>query len=263
MKIIPPSLFSFFTDVKRLVWIARNKGDKVFCPFCGRQFSKFMPGGIDNQALVNVFGAGIRKNSICPKCNSTDRERHVFLYLKQKNLLGISSGTRLLHVAPERNLKRLFATLHNLDYVTSDLCPERTSASVKMDITHINYPDDYFDIIICNHVLEHILEDSIAMGELFRVLKTKGWAILQVPFDPTKRHTYEDSSITSTSERLRKFGQSDHVRIYGEDYADRLQKAGFKVWIDRLISSDEKITEKYGLIKNEPIFFCRKPSIPN
>ena len=115
-----------------------------------------------------------------------------------------------------------------------------------------------YDIIICNHVLEHILHDTQALSELFRTLKPKGWAILQVPFDPTLSKTLEDPSINSASEQYEIFGDIDHVRIYGKDYANRLQNAGFIVRIDNSITQNHELVKKYGLLKEEPIFFCEK-----
>lgn len=134
---------------------------------------------------------------------------------------------------------------------------------VKMDVTNIAMPDNQFDCIICYHVLEHIPDDEKAMTELFRVLKPGGWAILQSPVDHNRDKTYEDPSIVSPDERERAFGIKDHVRLYGRDYKDRLERAGFTVKLDCYVTElrDDKI-KRYGLMKDEIIYLCTK-SEPN
>jgi len=258
VKVIPPFVFSSYRRIRQLLWCAFYVGNDILCPFCGGRFRKFMPVGKYSLVPRNVVGAGERTNCICPRCESTDRERHVFLYLKQRRLLNVTPRTRMLHVAPENNLGKILASTPNVEYISGDLYPERLGAMVKIDITHIEYLDNYFDAIICNHVLEHIVDDIKAMRELSRVLKPEGWAILQVPLDSTRSRTFEDSSIITPSERLKKFGQRDHVRIYGKDYVFRLQQSGFEVIVDRSLTQNDNVTQKHGLIREEPIFFCRK-----
>ena len=144
-----------------------------------------------------------------------------------------------------------------LSYVTADL--SSSLANIRMDITDIPYKDESFDVVLCNHVLEHVVEDQKAMRELFRVLTQGGWAILNSPTDPRRAKTFEDPNITSPQDRERAFGQEDHVRIYGGDYKERLKKAGFKVTVDNYVKDlDIDIVKKYGL-KDEDIYFCAKP----
>ncbi|KKL68879.1 hypothetical protein LCGC14_2120580 [marine sediment metagenome] len=100
--------------------------------------------------------------------------------------------------------------------------------------------NNYFDVILCSHVLEHIPNDYLALKELYRVLKPKGWAILQVPIDHNRAKTFENSKIISPKERLRVFGQKDHVRIYGTNYKDRLERVGFIVKLDNFAKKNEK-----------------------
>ena len=164
----------------------------------------------------------------------------------------------MLHVAPEMQLHRVIRSHPNIDYVTADL--NSPFAMVKMDITNIEYEDNVFDVIICNHVLEHIPDDRKAMAELYRVLKPGGWAILQVPISLSLDRTLEDSTITTPEEREKIFGQEDHVRIYAKDYKDRLVLVGFRVKVDRFEGkgSDSDI-RKYGLLRDENIYVCSKP----
>ena len=132
---------------------------------------------------------------------------------------------------------------------------------IKIDITDIKFQNNTFDCILCSHVLEHILDDNKAIRELYRVLKPNGWAILQVPI--LREKTFEDPNIQTPEERLKYFGQEDHVRIYGLDYKDRLENAGFKVMVDPyLMELDEDIVQLYKLVpENEPkenIYYCIK-----
>lgn len=146
----------------------------------------------------------------------------------------------------------------NLDYISADL--DSPLAMVKMDITNILFENNSFDVILCSHVLEHIIDDNKAMRELFRVLKPGGWAILQTPIDLKLDKTFEDHSIVSPEERERFFGQSDHVRIYGRDYVNRLLKAGFEVTVESYPKDlSPNIIKKHVLSENEDIFFCTKP----
>jgi predicted SAM-dependent methyltransferase len=168
----------------------------------------------------------------------------------------------VLHVAPERPLQRLVSTVANIDYYSADIASQ--DVMVRVDITKIPFPDASFDVIICNHVLEHIIDDPKAMRELRRVLKTGGWAILQVPVSLKLQATYEDASITTISGRETAFGQGDHVRIYAmDDYVDRLTRAGFAVevfnWVEQ---SDEfgGVENRFGLNAQESVYIARSVS---
>lgn len=163
----------------------------------------------------------------------------------------------MLHVAPEPVLQQKLSSLDNLDYVSADL--ESPLAKVKMDITDIGYPDHSFDVILCCHVLEHVMEDRKAMSELLRVLKPGGWAILQSSIDTEREKTFEDPKVISPEDREQLFGQKDHVRIYGCDYPERLEKQGFVVKVVSFVRTfDGKSIEKYGLMEDEEIYRCTK-----
>jgi SAM-dependent methyltransferase len=181
----------------------------------------------------------------------------VFLYLKQHHEYLFSDEVDLLHIAPEKNLWEMFRKQKNINYMPAGL--DMQLASVRMDITKIQENDNHFDMVICNHVLEHIVDDRLAMSELFRVLKKGGYAILQVPISFQNDDTIEDKSIVDPDERRAVFGQSDHVRIYGCDYISRLESVGFSVKAIDFISelTDEQV-QKYSLIPEERIFVCRK-----
>ena len=237
-------------------------GFKYKCPICNSYLRMLNPFGLKFPVLTekNVIGGGYRLNAQCPVCYSTDRERLLYLYLLKKTDF-FSKKAKVLHVAPEGGLSRIIKAHSNVDYLTADI--GANNVMVKMDITEISYPTETFDVIICNHVLEHIIDDERAMSELYRVLKSGGWGILQVPISLSLEKTYEDFSVIDPSERETIFGQSDHVRIYGMDYVDRLKKSGFDVSIFSWSKDPEffESNNKYGLLQSENIFVVNKPRI--
>jgi len=239
-------------------------GTRYQCPLCHVRLKRFLPFGQRLSILrdLEVVGGGYRENAQCPACGCIDRERLLFLYLLHQTDL-LDRPARLLHVAPEARVSEFLHAQSNLDYVTADLSGERVM--VAMDITKIQFAHDSFDAIICNHVLEHIVDDSKAMAELFRVLRPGGWAIVQVPISFRLRQSIEDSSITSAAGREAAFGQADHVRIYGQDYFARLMRAGFDVeticWISRRDVFGGR-RNRFGLNPDERVFVARKPGSP-
>ena len=211
-------------------------GNKKECTVCGRRYRKFLPYG----RIVK------RENALCPGCLSLERHRLMWLYLKD-NTDFFSAKLKVLHVAPEYCFIKRFKALNNLDYTTADL--ESPLADVKMDIQEIPFGENIFDVVICNHTLEHVGDDLKAMKEFYRVLKPDGWAILNSPINEKRETTYEDPSITDPVEREKHFGQRDHLREYGLDYTDRLAEAGFTVDTqDPLADLTDAEIERYGLL---------------
>ncbi len=221
-------------------------GDQVLCPCCGGQFRAFLP-----------FGKVRRvPSSRCPGCGSLKRHRLQWLFFQERTNL-FADRLRVLHIAPEHVLQSALARLPNLDYISADL--DSPLAMIKMDITSIQFADDSFDVILCSHVLEHVPDDQRAMGELRRVLRPGGWAIIQSPLDTRRATTFEDFSVISPAERERMFGQDDHVRIYGRDYNDRLEAAGFTLALDDFAQGySEEQARRYGIKRDELIYLCRK-----
>jgi SAM-dependent methyltransferase len=215
-----------FNILKRRLYLWNLRGTRFFCPLCEKGFKSFLPAGIDN-----------RPNALCPNCGSLERHRLLWLTLLKLWSDGtLKKSGKLLHIAPERPLARKFQKL--FDYLSADI--DERIAMVKMNITDIQFPDETFDVIICNHVLEHISDDKKALSELLRVLKKGGWASIQVPVSGD--NTFEDNTITDPKERERLFGQSDHVRTYGKDFHARLTSAGFTVSIyykDKIIDPEQ------------------------
>lgn len=222
-------------------------GNSVECPVCESKFRKFLP-----------YGRKSRSNALCPKCLALERHRLIWLFLKSKTDF-FTAPLKMLHIAPELCFMDRFESLENLEYITADI--ESPLAKVKMDIHEIPFEENSFDVIFCNHVLEHVDSDIKALQEMKRVLRPGGWAILQVPFFfPLNDETIEDPSITDPKERERLFGQDDHVRLYGKDYNARLASVGFKVEEDELVNELAiKDAEKYALPKGEIIYKVVKP----
>jgi predicted SAM-dependent methyltransferase len=255
-RIIPKKYYPQFAD---LYVKYRYFGTKFKCPFCDGHFRRLLPDGLDIPVLKekNVVGGGYRLNAKCPYCYSSDRERLIYLYLKNKTN-HFYGNLKLLHVAPERNLQKVLMAHPNIDYLSADL--DSPLAMVTIDITNIQYEDNLFDILICNHVLEHVPDDQKAMLELYRVLKHGGWGILQVPISLSLNKTYEDPTVTTSEGRKKVFGQDDHVRIYARDYKDRLERVGFSVEVYRFAEEfGESAIHKYALLKDENIYICSKP----
>ena len=192
------------------------KGDKFTDPIDDKSFKTFLPYGYGKQ----------RDNVLSPSTLSLERHRLLWLYLKNETDF-FTFKQRVLHFAPEQAFYKQFRKMTNLDYITTDL--ESPLADVKADICNLPFKDNEFDIILCNHVLEHIPDDTKAMQELYRVLKPGGMGVFQIPQDLSRATTFEDDSITEKAERAKIFGQYDHVRIYGRDYFDKLRSIGFKV----------------------------------
>ena len=188
------------------------------CPVCGSRYRRFMPYGYVSS----------REDALCPHCLSLERHRMIWLWLKESSNL-FKGYPRLLHIAPEVSLMRHFKRHYrdNRNYITADL--ESPLADLHFDVQNIPLEGESVDVIICNHLLEHVEDDRRAMAELYRILKHGGWGIMLVPEDRGRATTFEDDTITDAEERTRIFGQYDHRRIYGRDYDERLQKAGFRV----------------------------------
>jgi SAM-dependent methyltransferase len=236
-------------------------GFKHVCPFCHSKLRRFVPFGFEHAVLnqKRIVAGGCRPNSLCPVCGSLDRERLFYLYLVNKTNV-FTEPARLLHVAPEPRAEKILREQAHLDYLTADLYAK--DVMVKMDLCDIQFADNCFDAIICNHVLEHIVDDRKAMSELLRVLKPGGWAILQAPISLVLERTYEDFSITTTSGREQAFGQADHVRLYARDYKDRLENAGFKVEVFQWLNDAANFggqRNKFGLNKKESLYKAVKP----
>jgi len=268
LNTIPRPILIRLSYVVRPILAYILKGTTFTDPIDGRSFKMFLPYGYGNQ----------RNNVLSPSTLSLERHRLLWLYLinetdffqseldsdssfKQPKSFKLrdtetSSVLKVLHFAPEQAFYKLFRNQKNIDYTTTDLFSPL--ADVKADICNLPFKDNSYDIIFCNHVLEHIPDDTKAMQELFRVLKKGGFGVFQIPQDLTRAITFEDNSITDKKERAKIFGQYDHVRIYGKDFFNKLRSVGFKVdEVDYTASLSEDMIKKYCLAKGEiiPVVF--------
>lgn len=220
------------------------KGNKYTDPIDNKSFRKFLPYGYEVQ----------RQNVLSPSTLSLERHRLLWLYLTNETNF-FTSKKKVLHMAPEQCFLSRFKKL-NHEYITADI--DSPIADVKADIVNLPFTDNSFDVVLCNHVLEHIQDDTKAMKELFRVMKKGGMGIFQVPQDLNRDVTFEDNSITDPKERAKIFGQYDHVRVYGRDYFDKLRSVGFKVEevnYSQKVSSE--LSSRYRLMEGEllPVVF--------
>ncbi len=248
IRFVPRKYLQLFSGIGLKVVGIFYAGRSVECPICESHYRSFLPYGRINP----------RPNALCPSCLSLERHRLIWLFLQQKTNF-FSQKLSVLHLAPEHCFMNRFEKVHGDNYITADI--ESPLAKVKMDIHQIPFGENTFDVVLCNHVLEHVQNDIAAMGEIRRVLKPGGWAILQVPFfSPVPETTLEDPSITDPREREKAYGQDDHVRRFGKDYASRIQKSGLTPeangFASTLLPAD---CQKYGVTSKEIIYRGIKP----
>lgn len=224
------------------------KGNKVECPVCEHSFRKFLS-----------YGSKVahRENVLCPYDLTLERHRLMWLYLKRESNFFSADKLNVLHIAPEQCFHSRFKKQKNLTYLTGDLVSP--IADIHFDLHQIPLEDNRFDVVFCNHVLEHVDDAMQCMKELYRVMKPGGWGIFQVPQDLSRELTYEDPTITTPEDREKHFWQKDHVRLFGKDYPEWLRKAGFQVEVafsQHPISIQEM--DRYRLIHEELLYIVRK-----
>ena len=246
LKIFPRTFLIKFSFIFQPLLDILLSGDKFTDPIDGKSFRKFLSYGYNK----------LRKNALSPSTLSLERHRLLWLYLKNETVL-FEKKIKLLHFAPEQAFYKRFKKLRNIQYDTIDI--NSPLAKIKADICDLPIKENTYDFILCNHVLEHVLDDNKAMSELYRVLKKGGTGIFQVPIDMKREKTFQDDSITDKLERNKIFGQYDHVRVYGKDYFKKLEDTGFKVQqIDYSKKFSDKEILKFSIIRGEIIPVCTK-----
>lgn len=222
------------------------RGKTYIDPIDNRGYSRLLPYGYVNP----------RPNALAPGSLSLERHRLLYLFLKEHTNL-LQAPLKVLHIAPEVCLRRVLQKQLNLEYITADLCSPW--AQYHFDAHAIPFKDGTFDVVIANHLLEHVQDDQRVMAEFFRVMKYGGWGIFQVPLDEQAKYTQEDPFLDNDELRERYFGQKDHVRLYGADYTERLTNVGFEVKLYRLgIMSPNRNFAQFAIDPNEPIVYCQK-----
>ena len=225
-----------------------KKNVMKYCPVCGYKTPIFIAGGVK-----------YRKNAMCPNCNSLERHRFLSFFINHK--LNIKEkNIKLLHFAPEKSFYDIFENLENIEYYTGDI---EKSYYVKeiIDIQNIQYPDNFFNLIICNHVLEHVPDDKKAMKELYRIIQPvseDNGVIIMVPIDFNSQTTLEKEEYNTPELREKYYGQHDHVRMYGMDFQDKLEEVGFNVEVFDCNSPFFKNSKKYGFNNDDVIYYCTK-----
>ncbi len=213
----------------------------MFCPICLSQVQAFTP-------------MGKRANAKCPVCKSLERHRYTWVLLEERSPLMDGAPKRILEFGPAPSIAARIRQIPGVEYVTADLYNER--GAIKMDIRDIRFPDASFDMVMCSHVLEHVVEDRLAISELYRVLKPGGYALIAVPV--TTQVTFEDPSAITDEDRVRLYGIKDHVRRYGFDFPDRLREVGFEVITPDRDTFVPKIFMQLSNMASKGIELCRR-----
>ncbi|MDB5039144.1 MAG: SAM-dependent methyltransferase [Bacteriovoracaceae bacterium] len=242
---IPPR---WFPNILRIYFGFRSVfygGNKVQCPCCERSYRNFVDFGDPREIAV-----------ACPGCGSFSRQRLLTLILKSKFLTS-NRILSVLHIAPELCISDFLKRQAQVKYKSIDL--QSPQAEERMDLTDLHLSEGQFDLVICFHVLEHIVEDQKAMSEICRVLKKGGAALIQVPQNKSLVRSFEDPNISTPELRKKHFGQEDHVRIYGQDFKSRLESAGLDV---SLLATkdicDREMIHRQNLLEDETIHLCIK-----
>lgn len=253
--------FSLYEKARYYPEIVFSLGNRLECPFCGWRFRRFRPAGFHYPVIIEkqVIGGHWHRDNVCPRCMSNARERLAYLYLKDRTQV-FERPVRLLHVAPEPQLAAVLKRSPNIKYVSADLFGPGVMS--RFDVQQTPFRDQTFDVVICNHVMEHVSEDSVAMAEVHRILKPGGWAMLQVPIALRLERTIEDPTAMTDAERIERFGQEDHVRLYCRgDYIQRLEAAGFAVRVESYPTTlGSQTVGRFGLVEEEEVFLCSKLS---
>lgn len=248
LRTIPrPILIRFsllFSKLAPLLYYGKRYED----PINGKTYRTFLPYGYEGRAK--------RKNVLSPATLSLERHRLLWLFLKSHTRF-FTAKLDLLHIAPEQCFYKRFKAMPNINYTTADY--NSPIADLHFDLHQAPLPDNRFDVIFCNHVLEHVKNDLQCIRELYRIMKPGGWGVFQVPLDTSRETTYEDDRITSPEERAIHFWQKDHVRLYGRDYPLRLKAAGFNVIAYNICEElGSEAVDRYRLPKGEIIYLCCK-----
>ncbi|WP_413623898.1 class I SAM-dependent methyltransferase [Luteibacter sp. Lutesp34] len=246
-----------------LGWLAPRR---FVCVVCGHGVGGFLPYRNGTSSLsgamrqLGLNGSDL-DNFECPRCGATDRLRHLKLYLEAEGLLARMKGARVLHFAPEKKLVEMIQASLPAEYLLADIEPPSADV-IKVDITRMPFPDVSFDVLIANHVLEHVDGLEAALKEIERVLAPGGFAVLQTPYSLVLTRTFEDPGIATAQARLELYGQEDHVRLFGNDIVGQI--TGLSGLRSRVRAHTEALpgidAKRHGVNPREPLFLFQKAS---
>lgn len=241
---------------------------KYKCPVCSKRHNGFLPISSYYQENRNKYGYPYTFDDqetinptqyICPSCNSSDRCRLYALYItKILELNSFENNLSLLDIAPSQPLKKFLLKSPQIKYQSADKYME--SVDLVVDITDMSEVlSESYDMFICSHVLEHVVDDKKALSELFRILKPGGIGILMVPIVLRIEQIDEDPTITDEETRWRRFGQFDHVRLYSKKgFIERVQEAGFTVYQYGVDYFGEEAFTECGISTKSILYIVRK-----
>lgn len=238
-------------------------GGRRHCVICDHKVWRFMPyrkgsRGVPSLMRTMEMVGSDPDHFECPRCGAHDRERHLFLYLRATGVLADLGNKSVMHFAPEKRLSGLIRSACPTRYLPCDLFPHGPEVQ-RVDMLDMQFESGSFDVVIANHVLEHVDDDARALAEIHRMLKPGGMAILQTPYGRKLHHTWSDPGIDTPQARLQAYGQEDHVRLFGRDIFERFAAAGFESCVrqheDLLGDIDAAMV---GVNPAEPFFLFRK-----
>lgn len=241
-----------------------HPGNKYYCLYCNKTYGKFIHEGVKAGVFkkYTIAGGGYKTNTRCPNCGSVDRARLLALFFKLRTD-AFYKKTDILHISPNKSIADLLCKYSNINHVVGALEPDEFKKynPIRMDVQKIDLCDNQFDIVICCHIIEHVADDDSAIREIYRILKPKGFAVLQVPLALNLRKTLEEKSLKTSKERKTAYGQTDHLRLYGIDYFDKLNSAGFRIVRDNPFDNKwlcEQELEKHRLDRIEDVIVAFK-----
>ncbi len=249
----------------RRLWARIPFGQARFCCLCQSRVGRFLPykGGVAAAPALTraleVIGSDLDHHE-CPVCGCHDRERHLLLYCQATDLLSFFTGKRLLHLAPEPNLTPIILRSNPAVYIRGDLFPTQSDVS-RIDVERLPFAEQSFDVVIANHLLEHVENLDAALSEIARVLAPQGYAILQTPFSRVLMNKFEDKGVDTPEGRLQAFGQEDHLRLFGRDIHTLIERFGF---LPQMLTHSELLpkanADRYGVNSKEPFMLFRRAS---
>lgn len=244
-------------------WSSRRRAPAKRCNLCGQAVDEFGPyqGGWSAaprlMVVLGMVGSDL-DHWACPHCGAHDRERHLWMYLNRLGLLQRFVGADVLHFAPEKRLVRQLLSAGASRYVRADLYPTAPEIE-KVDLLAMRFDDASFDIVIANHVIEHVADDRVALLEIRRVMRSHAFAVLQTPYCAKLAHTIEDPAVVDDEARTQLYGQADHVRLFGSDIFDRFAACGLQPavrWHHDTLPDIDPVT--WGVNPSEPLFLFHR-----